>query len=355
MIVLVCFLRPAKLRIATWDFIFPLILLVLLCVTLWMFRRVEAPLNVFLIAFSVSMLASYFLVERPVKFGLAVLAVLVAGILYPSEPVKTLRAQRNFFGVLRVMADRDEKLHILLHGTTTHGMQLLDSSMRCEPMGYYHRGGPFGSIATTLQGQPSPRVAVVGLGAGATASYAEPGHEWTFYEIDPAVINIARNPAFFSYLDGCAKGPIKYVLGDGRLRLKEVPDGYYSLIALDAFSSDAIPLHLLTREAVELYMSKLNNTGLLAFHISNRHMNLAVPLASIAKSYGLSGMIMRDEEITAEESATGKEPSIWVVMSRKPEDMKGLPADKRWTTLDAPADFRVWTDDFSNIFSVLWR
>jgi hypothetical protein len=213
----------------------------------------------------------------------------------------------------------------------------------------------FGSIASNFTGQSAHRIAVVGLGAGATASYATAGQEWTFYEIDPAVVRIARDPAFFSYVEGCSQSPIRYILGDGRLRLKEAPDNYYFLIALDAFSSDAIPLHLLTREAVGLYLSKLASGGMLAFHITNRHADLSPALGSIAQEYDLATLIMRDVNVTPEEARAGKDASVWIVMARRPEDLKQLPADSRWERLTAPDDFQVWTDDFSNIFSVLWR
>jgi hypothetical protein len=279
----------------------------------------------------------------------------VAGTLYSPELVRTLHVERNFFGVLRVMSNEHETLHYLLHGTTQHGRQFTDPAVRCQPLSYYHRAGPFGSIAGALTEQRSPRVAVVGLGAGATACYAVEGQEWTFYEIDPAVVRIARDPAFFSYVNGCSHVPITYVLGDGRLRLKEAPENYYSLIALDAFSSDAIPLHLLTREAVGLYLSKLTEGGMLAFHISNRHLDLSPVLGSVAKSYGLAALIMRDGEVSPAEARGGKDASVWVVMARRPEDLKRLTVDRRWETLGAPDDFRVWTDDFSNILSVLWR
>ena len=356
MIVLACLLRPSKgERLSRWDFVSPLIILVLLSAILLTLERMEAPWRPYLVAFIVSVLAAYFLAERPVRFGLAILSVLVAGVLYSPELGRTLHAERNFFGVLRVMSDEHETVHYLLHGTTQHGRQFIDPALRCQPLSYYHRAGPFGSIAGALTEQRSPRVAVVGLGAGATACYAVEGEEWTFYEIDPAVVRIARDPAFFSYVDGCSRAPITYVVGDGRLRLKEAPENYYSLIALDAFSSDAIPLHLLTREAVGLYVSKLADGGMLAFHISNRHLDLSPVLGSVAKSYSLAALIMRDGEVSPEEARGGKDASMWVVMARRPEDLKRLTVDRRWETLGAPDDFRVWTDDFSNIFSVLWR
>jgi hypothetical protein len=355
MIVFACLLRPRKQRLSRWDFVAPLLIFLLLCPILLVLRRIEADWHLFLVAFTVCVFVAYSFVERPIRFGVAMLSILVASVLFPSDAVKTLRAERNFFGVLRVLSNQRETVHTLLHGTTVHGRQFVNPERRCQPLSYYHRGGPFGSIATNLPEQKSARVAVIGLGAGATACYAEVGQEWTFYEIDPAVVRIARDPAFFSYLDGCSHAPIRYVLGDGRLRLKEAPDDYYSLIALDAFSSDSIPLHLLTREAVGLYLSKLANPGILAFHISNRHFDLAPVLAGAAKSYGLLAFEMRDVNVSQEEALDGKEPSLWVVMARSPEHVNRLTADTRWQPLTAPEDFRVWTDDFSNIFSVLKR
>ena len=351
MIVLGCLMRPWKTEeLNRRDFISPVAILLLLCGILLALQRFQAPSRAFLIAFTASVLAAYFLVERPVRFGLAIFAVLAGGTLYSPELGKTLHAERNFFGVLRVMMDGPGTVHYLMHGTTQHGRQFIDQSRRCEPLSYYHQGGPFGSITDALAEQHSARVAVVGLGAGATASYATPGQEWTFYEIDPAVVEIANDARYFSYIGGCSKGAIKFVLGDGRLRLKEAPDGYYSLIALDAFSSDAIPLHLLTREAVGLYLSKLADGGLITFHISNRHLDLSPVLGSAARHYGLTASIMRDGVV-----GDGKDASIWVVLARKPEDLKPLTVDTRWQSLAAPDNFRPWTDDFSNIFSVLWR
>jgi hypothetical protein len=354
MIVFACLLRPRKDRVNRWDIVGPLLILVLLCPILLMLRRMEADWHLFLLAFTLSVLVAYSFVERPIRFGVAMLSVLVASAFFPRDAVKTLHAERNFFGVLRVLTDQREILHTFLHGTTVHGRQFVDPSRRCQPLGYYHRGGPFGSIATHLADQASSRVAIVGLGTGATASYAVAGQEWTFYEIDPAVVKTARDSALFSYLD-CAQAPISYVLGDGRLRLKEAPDNRYSLIVLDAFSSDSIPLHLLTREAVGLYLSKLADRGIIAFHISNRHFDLAPALASVANSYGLSALVMRDLDISEEEERDGKAASIWVVMARTQEHLKRLTADTRWQPLTAREDFRVWTDDFSNVFSVLKR
>jgi hypothetical protein len=356
MVVMACLLRAGKERVDKWDFATPLIIFVLLSGALHKMKQVNVDWHVFLIPFEASLLVAYFFVERRVRFGLAMLSVLIAGALYPSEPFETAHTERNFFGVLRVMSNQAASFHLLMHGTTLHGRQFTDPVLRCQPLGYYHQTGPFGSIAArTLTEQSEARIAVVGLGTGATVAYATVGQEWTFYEIDPAVVKIARDPEFFSYLDGCSRSSIRYVLGDGRLRLMEAPDNYYFLIALDAFSSDAIPLHLLTREAVGMYLSKLAHGGILAFHITNRHVDLSLALGSVARTYGLTALIMRDMNVTEEEARAGKDASVWIVMARRPEDLKRLTQDSRWQTLTAPEDFRVWTDDFSNIFSVLWR
>lgn len=355
MIVLACLLRPGKGRIKLWDVLAPLIILVLLCPILLLLRKIQAPWNVFLVAFTLPVLVAYSFVERPIRFGLAMFCVLVASALFPPDLVKTLRSERNFFGVLRALSDQEKTMHILLHGTTIHGRQFTDPMRRCEPLSYYHRTGPFGSVFNAVNEQSSPHVAIVGLGVGTTAAYGVAGQEWTFYEIDPAVLKMARDKSLFSYLDECSQARVNYVLGDGRLRLKEAQDKYYSLIALDAFSSDSIPLHLLTREAVGLYLSKLADHGIIAFHISNHHFNLAPALASVAKSYSLSAFVMDDTTLTFEEAQNGKEPSVWVVMARSPEDLKLVIADNRWKSLSAPDDFRVWTDDFSNVLSVLKR
>ncbi len=355
MIVLACLLRPAKDKLKLWDLLMPALLLALLCGTLIVLQRINIQPQALLLAFAIALFVVYTTVEQPLRFALAVLAVLAAGTLYWPQPVKTLHAERNFFGVLRVMSDPAGKVHYFLHGSTQHGRQYLSPELRCQPSGYYHRSGPFGSIATIFKDMPTARIAVVGLGAGGTATYSTETQEWTFYEIDPAVVRIARDPLFFTFVDGCSKAPIKYVLGDGRLRLKEASEKFYSVIAIDAFSSDSIPLHLLTREAVELYLSRLADDGVLVFHISNRHLNLSPVLGSAAQSQGLTAFIMRDTEVTPKEESEGKDPSTWVVMVRKPENLRQLTADTRWQPLEAPSNFGVWTDDFTNLFSVLWR
>jgi hypothetical protein len=235
-----------------------------------------------------------------------------------------------------------------------HGKEFEDSGRRCESLAYYHRRGPLGEIFEEFdKKEPASRVAVIGLGSGAMATYATPGQEWTFYEINPAVVAIAQNPKYFSYLNDCTHAPIRIVLGDARLKPQDAPDGQYSLIVLDAFSSDAIPVHLITREAIRLYLSKLTPEGMPAFHISNRTMDLGRVLSGLAGSESLSGFIYSDK---VRETAIGKDPSQWAVMARSENTLGGLARNPHWKPLSAEPRSVVWTDDFSNILHVLkWR
>ena len=206
-------------------------------------------------------------------------------------------------------------------------------------------------------GKPAaPRVAVIGLGTGATVCYAEPAQDWTFYEIDPAVIRIARDTNYFSYLRRCAKTGVQIIVGDARLRLAEAPPGRYGLIVLDAFSSDSIPVHLLTREALELYLSKLAAGGLLAFHISNRYLDLEPVLADLCRSVKLACRHWDDGNVSPAEASDGKEESHWVVVARRESDLGPLLKQSRWLALEGRSPPQIWTDDFSNLLGVLkWQ
>ena len=208
--------------------------------------------------------------QRPSRFALSLGAMLLAGSWFAGESV--LDRSRTFFGVYRVSVDRSGRYHTLAHGTTLHGMQALDPARRSEPLTYFHRTGPFGQAFAKLPNRATARqIAVIGLGVGTLAAYVQPGQQWTFFEIDPEVERIARTSAYFTYLDACGS-QCRVVLGDARLSLARDGASRYDLIVLDAFSSDAIPVHLLTREALSLYVSRLAPGGALAFHISNAHL-----------------------------------------------------------------------------------
>jgi len=298
----------------------------------------------------VAAIICYTFKDRPVRFALGVGAVLFAFQVKPSHHGRILLQERNFFGVLRIAHDLPSHSHRMIHGNTLHGQQGLDPGLRREPLTYYHRTGPIGQVFESFGARPGrPDVAIVGLGAGSLACYAEPGQGWTFYEIDPAVVRIARDPRFFSYLQDCRARSRDVVVGDARLRLRDAPDGGYGLIVLDAFSSDAIPMHLLTREALRLYRGKLAGGGLIAFHISNRYLDLVPVLGALARDAGLIDRVRRDRDITPEQAKAGKTPSAWVVMAAREEDLGSLGKDPRWKASMVRPDEEVWTDDFSNI------
>ena len=306
--------------------------------------------------FGVPAVLSYRFVKRPIRFCLCLGAMLIAGSAgYVGAHGRALLTERNFFGVLRVTEDAEGKYHQLVHGNTLHGRQSLEPARQTEPLAYYHPSGPIGQTFDMFNariGDSPARVAVIGLGAGSLACYANPAQEWTFYEIDPAVERIARDTRYFTFLKLSRAKQLDVVLGDARLRLKEAPDHRYSVIVADAFSSDSIPVHLITREAFHLYLSKLADGGLLAFHISNRRLDLKPVIGNLAHDTGLVAFYCKDLSGGPE----GKEASEWVVLTQHMEDVKPLLADHRWYQLTPHPATRIWTDDFSNLFSVLkWR
>jgi hypothetical protein len=294
--------------------------------------------------------------RRPLRFGLGVAVLLLAGHLYLGQEGRTLYTARSFFGVHRVTLDPYHQYHVLLHGRILHGMQSLDPARRREPLAYYYPSGPIGQLFAAFRGQPTKRrVAVVGLGAGSIACYGDPAQVWTFYEIDPAVERIARDPRYFTFLRDCPP-TIRVVLGDARLSLVQAPDSAYGLIILDAYSSDAPPVHLLTQEALALYLTKLAPDGMLAFNVSNRHLTLEPVLVSLARVAGLQSLTQKDGDVSRPEWAMGKRPSEWVLIGRRRADFGPLTADPRWHPPVLRPGVAVWTDSFSSLWSVFrWR
>ena len=191
---------------------------------------------------------------------------------------------------------------------------------------------------------------MVGLGVGTLAAYSQPGEHWTFFEIDPAIERIARDRAYFSYMEACGDR-CRVVLGDARLSLTRIPEGTYDLLVLDAFSSDSIPMHLMTREALSLYLSRLAPGGALMIHVSNRHLRLAPVVGRLAASQGL--VALQQVERVKVNWPEGKERSNWIVMARSRADLGALGEDSRWLPLEPSPSAPLWTDDFSNILSVL--
>jgi hypothetical protein len=294
---------------------------------------------------AVALMAVVLLVRRPVRFAAGIAALVLIPVLLGS---KALYAERTFFGVLKV--ESGARTHRFVHGTTLHGVESFAPGWRDEPLSYYSRQGPIGQVFQQL-GDRIHSVGAIGLGAGTIAAYGKPGDRFTFYEIDAAVARIASNPRYFTFLRD-SKAAIRVVIGDGRVRIAEAPPRAYDLVVLDAFSSDAVPVHLLTREAVELYLSKLRPGGLLAFHISSNYLDLKPVIAGIAQTLDCTALTQEHRPLARQERM-GADRSIWVVVAPEARSLAKLRSDRRWKPLDESADTTVWTDQFSNILSVV--
>ncbi len=342
------------------DLGLPVLLFVVTAVILYNFQppvRKAEPGELALL-FGLPALICFAFYRQPLRFGLGVSAILLAGMLLMNEGGQLLYAERSFFGVNRVFTlqngpNSTPTHHILMHGNTLHGAQSLDSAWSKVPLTYYYPNGPLGQVFETFKNDETGRkVAVVGLGTGSIACYAQPGGlPFTFYEIDPSVERIARDVHYFKFIQDCAP-ETKVILGDGRLSLAAAPDGEYDLIILDAFSSDAVPVHLLTREALQLYLAKLAPGGRLAFHITSRHFTLDPVLGDLARDAGLVCRV-RVDEVRSADSAQGKTRSKWAVMARESADLGELANDPFWVLPEVKPGARVWTDDFASLLSVL--
>jgi hypothetical protein len=309
-----------------------------------------------IVASGLGILACVTAERRPIRFALVVAGVMAGGAQAPGVSGRLLHIERNFFGVVRVTHDADQKVNRLFHGSTLHGQQSLDPALRRQPSTYFTLSGPIGQVFRATEkrlDEQGARVAVVGLGAGTLASYARPGQSWTFYEIDAAMERIARDPRFFTYLRDSEAGSFDIILGDARHRLGDAPDHAYQLIVLDAFSSDAVPVHLLSREAIRLYRGKLANGGLLVFNLSNRYLDLDPLLGRQATDAGLVCRIAYDLDVSEDEKRAGKQPSIWGVMAESESDLDILASEVRWQRPAAGAHSSIWTDDYSDLASYL--
>ncbi len=298
--------------------------------------------------------------KKPVLY-LPLLGMLMVSCAAPEKQGNQLLHQsRNFYGILSVkqkpditIGNQKEAVHILYSGTTRHGLQVVsDNNLQCMPYGYYHSEGPIGSVFKDYDPvNANWQVGIIGLGAGTLASYAKPTQHWTFFELDPEVIDIAENSDYFTYLTQCIDD-YDIQKGDARLTLKN-DNHQYNLLVIDAFTSDSIPTHLLTREAIELYFSRLSDSGLLAFHISNRYLELKTVLANHAHRLGLS-MLLQEYRPESTDILTYR--SDWVVLSRRPEHLQPLKSSQntgQWIEVSDQARTE-WTDDFTSIIHV-WK
>ena len=293
---------------------------------------------------------------RRLRFALGVAALMLAPRLgvFANEQ---LYVKRTFFGVHQVLREREGSghWHHLWHGSTRHGMQYDQEPWTSRPTTYFTTSGPVGDVMRVMASDGRPRqIAFIGLGIGTLAAYGHPEWQMTYYEIDPEVVRIAKDQRFFTYLSK-SRSPIDIVLGDARLMIAAADKGRYDLILVDAFSSDAIPVHLITREAVELYLEKLKPDGILMFHITNWYLDLSPVLGKIASELKLVAAQRKDgQTMEWDQIRVGKDFSKWVVLARKPAALGAIARGvvKGWKQLKATPGMPVWTDGYSNILGV---
>jgi hypothetical protein len=292
------------------------------------------------------------------KIFATVAVALVLIRLYPADDGRVVTV-RSFFGVHKILVTPSGQYHVLMHGTTIHGAQKYLNNDgtpvtgRPEPITYYHRDGGIGQAITAMRerkGAPL-KVAVIGVGSGTLTCAAEPGESWKFFEIDQSMVDAASDPKYFSYIKNCAPD-FKPVIGDARLTFAKEPDGVYDLVIVDAYSSDAIPIHLATEEAMKIYKDKLAPQGAVVMHVSNRHLELESVVVGIADANDLKSWVYNEDSGRDDEYIFATDV---VVCAREEADVGKLASSDKWAETEPTEGERVWTDDYSNILGAVYR
>jgi hypothetical protein len=349
MLVAACLIRPAAAgggRVALWgDLAFPGLLLAGLAV---LFGAAGAPAWLGAAGLALAGIALLQFSARRLRFALGVAACLLVEHVAASEDVQA--TARSFFGVYHVRLIDGGAVRVLQHGTTIHGAESTQPGSETVPMSYYGRTGPFGRFFAAIPRRPAGQIGIVGLGTGVLGCYARPGEEWTFHEIDPEVAKLAGDPSLFQFLGKCGNHP-KIVLGDARLTLQGVADGHYDVLVIDAFTSDSIPLHLLTRAALALYRAKLAPDGVVLFHISNRYLDLAPVVAALAEDAGMPAR--HTLYVPPEPSSIAQVGTEVMAVGQPGHDLDFLDAAAGWETPGPAPRSALWTDQRSDIVSRL--
>jgi hypothetical protein len=400
-----CVLRPApweRLRLRRFDFVAPIFLGVVVVVIVYLARgelatewarevaestSLKPEMIKSAACFGLPLIVVYFFVDRPIRFALGLGALFLAGTFDIGAQGRVLHLERNFLGVVKITRSADGEFIQMVHGDTVHGQQRITPRPayvasfllpfgsgsplgevstfaaadgrwddRNRPLTYYHPTGPAGATFRYLvDGWTGPRrIGAVGLGTGAIASYARPNQDWTFFELDPTVEKLARDDRYFTFLRDSHAGSLKVVIGDARLKLAAEPDGSFDLLVLDAFSSDAIPIHLLTAEAFALYERKLAPHGVLLIHLSNNYLDLVPIAAKLAQTADPPLAIRENDDFPSDsERREGKWRSIWAIVGRSDEDFGPLRRPFRSFFSAKSSQSPRWTDDRADLLRAL--
>ncbi|MGQ2991333.1 MAG: fused MFS/spermidine synthase [Brevundimonas sp.] len=325
----------------------------------WKFNRMF-PLRMQQLAITILggvAIIAFLLRGRPWFFAALLAAITVSGH-YIARGYEAAITERSFFGVMKVSPTTDDRMggtvHVLMHGTTLHGAQARDPRFACLPTLYYAPSTPIGQATQAVQRRGwGVNIGVVGQGSGAMAGYKRPDDTMTFFEIDPAVDRLSRDPKWFTFINGCAEGPVRTVLGDARLTLGREQAGSYDLLLIDAFSSDAVPTHLLTQEAIAGYLKLLKPNGVVILHLSNRNLDITGPAEAAARALNAPFL----HQIYAENSDApdmAEASTEAIILSPTAAGLAEFTNDPRWDR-GANADVRPWTDDYVNLFGAVWR
>ncbi|MBS0360601.1 MAG: fused MFS/spermidine synthase [Proteobacteria bacterium] len=300
-----------------------------------------------------------FLLRGRALLACAVLVMLYAGAEAAADRTQHARTWRSFFGVVKQSETQVPALggptRMLSHGTTLHGAEALTPPWRCNPLVYYANSTPIGQVFLAEQrAKPALRIGAVGLGTGTVSAYVRASDRLTFFEIDPLVIRLSSDPRHFAYTTECARGAIDYVLGDARLTLANQPADAFDLLLIDAFSSDSVPTHLLTVQAVRGYLTHLKPDGVMILHLSNRNLDLNGPAQAVARAAGGSALIQHFRPKPGQDLAGWTTGEDAVIVGRTPQALAQFATDPRWQPAD-PKGVRPWTDDYVNLIGALIR
>ena len=364
MIIAALLLRPRINAISTksilLQFLFPTVIVAIGISVYFIVDDLLQYFDIIVISLIVITFITFALRQKTVAFAFTIGAVIFLSLSLHGFESHTLFQERTFFGVLAVREsvltyenNQDETYHELVHGTTKHGAQRLPKDLQQVPLTYYSRPGPIGQFFKEFDNKNANwNIGVVGLGAGALNCYAKESQQWTLYEIDPLVVDIANRPEYFTYMKLCAHQSTMRI-GDARLSIDKEPDGHFDLLIMDAFSSDSVPTHLITKEALDIYFKKLKPNGILAFHMTNRHLALKKVLSIHAEKMHLAALI---QEYRPQNPPPLVVATDWVVMAKNPETLSPLSVSQlgNWEKMPLYFDMKPWTDDFTNIISI-WK
>ena len=352
LVALIPFFRAGRSERAT--FTIPAILAAALLLTWLIFRftHLDADTEAIALVHTAMLFIAYKLKNNVQRFAWSFAVLMLAyALILPGyiEGANRIYVTRNFFGVKKILDDPDARLRKLLHGDTIHGTESTDPTRAGEPLSYYYPGGSVSDVIEVMRQRNKPQhFGVLGLGSGTMAAYADPRHRVTFYEIDPSVDPIAQR--FFTFLPRCGSN-CDVIIGDGRLEVARAPNESLDLLLLDAFSSDSVPTHLISREAVQLYLTKLVPDGILMFHVSNRYLDVEKLVSSLVADAGLIAYSRFDD--AGDLRKLGKTSANHIVAARRLEHLQPIAARQGWNRVTRPADFQPWTDDYSNLLSLI--